>query len=203
MQEKSTRISGPAPSGGNPVKPFPGTGSVHAARVAYGAAGVKVFSIVADKKTALIASLYVRLSTRENRMTVVPIWDESFSVHVKRCDEDHKKLLAIIQRLHESVVNNQGPVDTQGILAELLDYTETHFATEEGMLEQTKFPGLEMHCHQHQTFKDKLEELKKSFEYAPNDTALAVMEYLKNWLVRHIKMVDCQYSKHLNANGIQ
>jgi len=71
------------------------------------------------------------------------------------------------------------------------------------MLEQTKFPGLEMHRHQHQTFKDKLEELKKSFEYAPNDTALAVMEYLKNWLVRHIKMVDCQYSKHLNANGIQ
>ena len=74
-------------------------------------------------------------------MPAVPIWNESFSVKVKRCDEDHKKLLAIIQRLHESVINNQGPVDTQAIFAELVDYTETHFKTEEGMLEQTKFPG--------------------------------------------------------------
>ena len=135
-------------------------------------------------------------------MKPAPIWDESFSVKVKRCDEDHKKLLAIIQRLHESVINNQGPVDTQGILGELVDYTETHFKTEEGMLEQTKFPGLETHCQQHESFKAKLAELRKSFEYAPGDTPLAIMEYLKNWLVRHIKMVDCQYSSHLNANGI-
>ncbi|MBZ5644170.1 MAG: bacteriohemerythrin [Acidobacteriia bacterium] len=132
----------------------------------------------------------------------VPIWNESFSVKVKRCDEDHKKLLDIIQRLHDSVIARHGEIDTKAILAELVDYTETHFKTEEGMLEQTKFPGLERHCQQHETFKAKLEELKQSMEYAPGDTPMAILQYLKNWLVRHIKMVDCQYSAHLNANGI-
>jgi hemerythrin-like metal-binding protein len=176
---------------------------VHAARVAYSLAGLKVFSVTADMKTGVIAGLLARQSTRRRCNLSVPIWNESFSVKVKSCDEAHRKLLSLIQRLHDSIVMDQGPAYTQVILAELADYTDTHFASEEALLVQTKYSGLELQCHQHQTFVAKLVEFRQSLEYAPTTTPLAMVEYLKNWLVRHIKMVDCQYSSHLNANGIQ
>jgi hemerythrin len=52
-------------------------------------------------------------------------------------------------------------------------------------------------------FVAKLEELEQSLKSAPTSTPIALVEYLKNWLVRHIKMEDQLYSKHLNAKGIQ
>jgi len=87
-------------------------------------------------------------------------------------------------------------------LRELYEYARTHFSAEEALLEQTKYPGLYRHRSQHQAFIDKSEELKQSLQTAPNTTPVDMAEYLKNWLVRHIKMVDQQYSAHPNANGI-
>jgi hemerythrin len=132
----------------------------------------------------------------------VPIWDESLTVKVKRCDEDHQKLLSLIQRLHDSILEDQAPNNFQEILLELVAYTDTHFAAEEALLKQTRYSGLEQQCDQHKAFIAKLAEFEQSLESAPSTAPLAMVEYLKNWLVRHIKMVDCQYSEHLNRNGI-
>lgn len=136
-------------------------------------------------------------------MMAVPVWNESFTVKVKRCDEDHKKLFALIQRMHEAIEERKGPDVAQDVLRELDEYTKTHFSAEEALMEQTKYPSLLSHRFQHRPFITKLEQLKEYIETCPSTTPVALVEYLKNWLVRHIKMVDQQYSAHLNANGIQ
>jgi hemerythrin-like metal-binding protein len=132
----------------------------------------------------------------------IPIWDESFSVKVKSCDEQHKKLFALIQRLQDSIGTPEESITVQSVLVELLEYTQTHFTEEEGLLEKTKFPDLERHCLQHEAFKAKLFEFKDALQNSSGTLSFVMVEYLKNWLIRHIKTVDCQYSKHLNANGI-
>ena len=130
------------------------------------------------------------------------VWDESFSVKVKCCDEHHQKLFSLIQRLQDSMGKPGDPVEFQNVVRELDDYAATHFSIEESLLEQTKFPGLENHFIQHKAFKTKLAELKEALADGSSTAPFVMVEYLKNWLIRHIKMVDCQYSKHLNANGI-
>jgi hemerythrin-like metal-binding protein len=140
---------------------------------------------------------------RGYRIMAIPIWDETYSVKVKCCDEHHQRLFAIIQRLQDSIGKTGESETTQDVLRELTEYADVHFAMEEGLLEKTNFPGIEKHCGQHQGFREKLSEFKESYENASGTLTFAMVEYLKNWLIRHIKMVDCQYSKHLNANGIQ
>jgi hemerythrin len=133
----------------------------------------------------------------------VPVWNRSFAVNVKRCDEDHKKLFALLQRLHDTVE----PLPERSValeaIQELDEYTKAHFSAEEALLEQTNYPALASHRLQHHTFIAKVEELKQLIDFAPGTTKLAMVEYLKNWLVRHIKLADRKYSAHLNSNGIQ
>jgi hemerythrin-like metal-binding protein len=136
-------------------------------------------------------------------MRDVPVWNQSFTVNVKRCDEDHQKLFCLIRRLHDAIEAEQGTVIAREILDELGEYAKKHFSVEEELLEQTKYEGLSHHRVQHHMFVAKLEELEQSLKSAPTSTPIALVEYLKNWLVRHIKMEDQLYSKHLNAKGIQ
>jgi hemerythrin len=162
----------------------------------------RVLSVFADKQAVAKPVFGLCNGQRGYFFMAIPIWDESFSVKVKSCDEQHQKLFSLIQRLQDSIGTAEESKVVQGVLIELVEYTQTHFKTEEGLLEQTKFPELERHCLQHEAFKAKLTEFKESLENASGTLSFAMVEYLKNWLVRHIKMVDCQYSKHLNANGI-
>lgn len=133
----------------------------------------------------------------------VPVWNQSFAVNVKRCDEDHKKLFALLQRLHDTVE----PLPERSValeaIQELREYTKVHFSAEEALLEQTNYPALASHRLQHRTFIAKVEELKQLIDFAPGTAKLAMVEYLKNWLVRHIKLTDRKFSAHLNSNGIQ
>ena len=133
----------------------------------------------------------------------VPVWNQSFTVKVKRCDEDHQRLFALIQRLHDTVETRLDESAAREAIRELGEYTETHFSAEEALLERTNYPALASHRLHHQTFIAKVEELKQLLDRAPSTAKLAMVEYLKNWLVRHIKLVDGRYSAHLNSNGIQ
>jgi hemerythrin-like metal-binding protein len=82
----------------------------------------------------------------------VPVWNQSFAVNVKRCDEDHKKLFALIQRLHDTVE----PLPERSValeaIQELDEYAKAHFSAEEALLEQTNYPALASHRLQHRTF---------------------------------------------------
>jgi hemerythrin-like metal-binding protein len=146
---------------------------------------------------------WARDGRRGYRIIAIPIWDETYSVKVKYGDEHHQKLFAIIQRLQDSIGKTGESETTQDLSRELTECADVHFALEEGPREKTNFPGIEKHCVQHHGFREKLSEFKESYENASGTATFAVAEYLKNWLIRHIKMVDCQYFEHPNENGIQ
>ncbi|MBZ5686164.1 MAG: bacteriohemerythrin [Acidobacteriia bacterium] len=129
-------------------------------------------------------------------------WDMSYSVKVKKCDDDHRKLFSLIKALHEAMKAGKGAQVLQQILKELADYTKYHFSGEEEMLAKTNYPGLGSHRAQHQQFVKKVEEFRQDAAAGKLAQTIAVSTFLNDWLVNHIKRTDQQYSEHLNANGI-
>lgn len=129
-------------------------------------------------------------------------WDQSYSVKVKRCDEDHQKLFALINALHDAMRVGKGRSIIQQIVAELSAYTQTHFRAEEALMEQANYPALPGHQMEHRRFEARVAEFRKDLDAGTSGNPVAVLEFLKDWLAKHIKKLDQSYSAHLNANGI-
>jgi len=129
-------------------------------------------------------------------------WDPSYSVKVKRCDQEHQKLFDLMNALHEAMRMGKGRKLMQQIVAELSNYTNTHFGAEEALMEQCKYPALPGHRLEHQRFVKQVADFQHDLDAGTGGNSVAVLEFLKDWLVKHIKKLDQSYSAHLNAHGI-
>ena len=129
-------------------------------------------------------------------------WDASYSVKVKRCDDDHKKLFLLINDLHEAMLGGKGAARVQQVVKELADYAKGHFAAEEAFLEKTKYPALSSHRAEHQAFVKRVEQFQQDLLAHKGGESASVVTFLNEWLSHHIKQIDQRYSAHLNANGV-
>ncbi len=129
-------------------------------------------------------------------------WNNSYSVKVSKCDEDHKKLFSLLNALHDAMKAGKGSQLIQQIVKDLADYTKYHFSQEEMLLRQTNYPDLVSHQAQHKAFVKKVEEFQSEMKGGNFSQSINVADFLRDWLANHIKKTDQQYSAHLNSNGI-
>ena len=122
------------------------------------------------------------------------VWNEAFSVGVKQLDDQHKRLLTMINHLAECLGNVQVEKSVHEIMAEMFDYTQTHFTTEEAYLRRICFPDFAAHVLEHNEFIEKMAE----FSMASSNNTLditGVHQYLLTWFQSHILESDMQYRR--------
>ena len=73
------------------------------------------------------------------------VWKDEYSVGIEAMDDDHKKLLNLINQLQTAVHYYTGKEFEEKALDELVDYTKTHFKREELLLEENDYADLEAH----------------------------------------------------------
>ncbi len=129
-------------------------------------------------------------------------WDQSYTVKVSKCDEDHKKLFSLLNTLHDAMKAGKGAQVLQQVVKDLVDYTKYHFSEEENLLRETNYPDLLPHQAQHRLFVKKVEEFQSELKAGNSSQSITVAKFLGDWLGNHIKKTDQQYSAHLNAKGI-
>jgi hemerythrin len=129
-------------------------------------------------------------------------WDQSYSVRVAELDGHHQKLFSLLNTLHDAMRAGKGSGVIRSIVEELANYTHTHFQREEALMQQTKYPGLDVHRVAHQKLMVKVGEYKAALDSGSGVNTSAVMEFLREWLAKHINGMDKAYASHLNASGI-
>ena len=130
-------------------------------------------------------------------------WKDSYSVGIDSIDQQHRKLLNLINQLQTAVDYSTGEQFEREALDELVDYTKTHFTYEEGLMEDNDYPDFIAHKAQHEKMFRKVEEVLAEYE-KDHDTAMSnAAEYLKDWLVNHINGTDKQYSSYLIERGVK
>lgn len=129
-------------------------------------------------------------------------WSDSLSVNVTAIDLQHKKMISIMNDLYDAMMSRQGKACTSRVLGGLVDYTQTHFKTEETYLEQYQFPGLSQHKREHREFIQKISGLKDDFERGHVTVNTDTMVFLCDWLRGHIKGTDQEYTTFLNQHGV-
>ncbi|MGA3011944.1 MAG: bacteriohemerythrin [Terracidiphilus sp.] len=130
-------------------------------------------------------------------------WNESMSVGIKVIDDDHKKLIDMLNELNEGILAGKTSEALEDVIEGLLRYTRYHFAREERLFAQTGYPGGAAHKAEHDLLTRRVSNLQARFETGQSIIlSMEAMEFLKNWLTNHIMGSDQEYGPHLNAKGI-
>jgi len=87
------------------------------------------------------------------------------------------------------------------VLDALIDYTAKRFADEERVLEETAYPELEAQRASLRVFVAKVLESRAGFEAGTGLVASEVVNFLNDWLVKHIGGMDKKYGPHLRKAG--
>jgi len=132
-------------------------------------------------------------------------WDDKFSVGYEVFDEQHIKLIEILNQVEALIkdksIHSDLLYDRLTILFnELLDYTEYHFETEEKVFEQKNYKFIEEHKEEHNIFIENVKEKISSFKLGKDErkVALDIYNTLLDWLMNHILGVDKKYIGQLS-----
>ncbi len=128
-------------------------------------------------------------------------WREEFSVGVAAMDEQHKKLLAMINRLIDERKVLTDPKTIAELLTAMTDYALEHFRAEEYLMAEYGYEKKDEQERRHRDFIAKTEEFCNA-EVGPNILSQALLEFLSTWLVHHILTEDMQYKPFFQAKGV-
>jgi hemerythrin len=114
-------------------------------------------------------------------------WSSEFSVGIAEFDNEHRRLLELINDLYDAVQAGSGREALGAVLDGLIDYVGYHFAHEEEAFQATNYPGYERHRLQHRALTTTVGEIYEDFKLGDSTTMpQQVLEFLKNWLYDHI-----------------
>jgi hemerythrin len=128
-------------------------------------------------------------------------WNPVFSVEIYVIDEQHKKLFGYMNSLYDALTQKREKEILAELFKDLEDYTKTHFSLEEKYFEKFKYPRADAHILQHKYFIKKLEEMKVQIPKGLMDIE-DLLDFLVDWLKRHIKLSDHEYMGCFHENGL-
>lgn len=127
-------------------------------------------------------------------------WKEQFDTGIDIIDTQHKRIVAYINQLDDlKIVHPLRPDPEVGrVIAELADYTMSHFAFEESLMEDAQYDFYNAHTKVHENFTRRVTEFRARLQRGDN-IARELHEVLTSWLVNHILNDDANYVPTVKA----
>lgn len=129
-------------------------------------------------------------------------WDDSFSVGIDLIDNDHKKLLDLLNQLQLIAHYKTDEALIDSTFDELIDYTKYHFSREEKLMELNNYPDFEEHKKEHAEMMHQTEQFINEYKIEQSRTIENVITYLKSWLINHINGSDQKYTPFIKNTQI-
>jgi hemerythrin-like metal-binding protein len=129
-------------------------------------------------------------------------WSESLSVGLRGIDQQHRRLVDMVNALYRGMIGNSGQESQKTVIHEMVAYADTHFSLEEDYMRRFSFEGREAHTKAHDSFRKKANDLQQRSEGAGFVLSQEIVDFLKGWLQNHIMGTDKQYSESFARHGV-
>ncbi|NOU20085.1 MAG: hemerythrin family protein [Bacteroidales bacterium] len=129
-------------------------------------------------------------------------WTDTYSIGYSEIDNQHKKLVEMINVLYNAF--SQGAVENviRDILDEMIKYTDYHFKNEEKYFEKYAYSDAQEHIKQHEEFVLKVTDFYQEYNRGSETLTYDIMHFLRDWLLEHIKDSDRKYSSEFQEKSI-
>jgi hemerythrin-like metal-binding protein len=130
-------------------------------------------------------------------------WGPMLAVGVTEIDDQHKKLVELVNQLNDAMHAGHGKDALTPVLNELVRYTVYHFGTEERLMAKHKYEASVAHKGEHTKFVATVSDFKKKFDAGNAMLSTEIMNFLRDWLSKHILQTDKKFAKALNGLGVK
>ena len=127
-------------------------------------------------------------------------WKDEYSVRVPEIDRQHRRLVDLINELHDVMKSGSDAARLSCVVDQLLAYTHYHFDFEERVMEHAHYPALDDHKRVHRAMMAQVKEFRNRVASSAASLPIGLMNFLKNWLFKHILETDMRYSAHVAGN---
>lgn len=129
------------------------------------------------------------------------VWTDELEIGIGVIDGQHRRIVDYINQLYDSSDCSDRQTVAR-VIADLVDYTYSHFAFEETLMEEAGYEFLSVHQQTHRAFSNRLGVLKQQFDEGGDVTA-TLSALLKIWLVEHIMHDDQSYAGHVRERMLR
>lgn len=132
-----------------------------------------------------------------------PEFNEEFLVGIEQIDREHRRLFEIAGKVHDALVvgTDDAISAARAAVEELLDYTSTHFANEEALMEAAGYPELDAHKKLHRHLLSHARDMSIRAEGGDHYVPVDLSQFLYGWLVDHIQANDKKFGEFQRQEG--
>lgn len=128
-------------------------------------------------------------------------WSDDLSVSVRTIDEHHMKLLDLINALYGAMRQRKTANVIGDLTQDLLEYTKYHFGYEEKIFDKHGYEETAQHKKLHRIFIQKIADFKDDIDAGKLTASTDLIRFLKDWLIKHIMVVDTKYTDFMHKHG--
>ena len=126
-------------------------------------------------------------------------WSDTLSMGDAGIDKDHKAFIALVNELNSAIIRRHSKADVETILKRIVDHSVQHFANEEKLFVQMRYPKTQEHMEQHAKLIITLKKIMAKIhntDFGREWTEMGLS--IKHALIDHILIDDTQYIGHLH-----
>ena len=124
-------------------------------------------------------------------------WSEDLSVGVPALDQDHRRLIELLNEILHAVAAGAGRAVLAKLVGDLVEGTRGHFEREERLLREMGFPDIDHHHEEHGRLMIDIAEMIDRLTDADDDGA---HHFLRHWLTDHIVTYDMSYAPYVKRH---
>lgn len=126
------------------------------------------------------------------------VWTDDLNTGIEVIDSQHHRIVEYINNIND-IRDTHDRDQVEKVLGDLVDYTLSHFAFEESLMEDANYPFINGHKRVHLLFVKRVGDFQQRFKMG-EDITVELLAVLKSWLINHIKSDDNDYAKTVKAN---
>ena len=125
------------------------------------------------------------------------LWKKSYEIGCAEIDMQHRRLIRLINELSDAMMIRQGYRAVPHVLEELVDYIQLHFTSEEKLMQEMNYPGLDEHRKEHLDMTGKVLKFKSRHSRGHDLDASELLGFLCEWLKSHIVARDKEFGQYV------
>lgn len=129
-------------------------------------------------------------------------WSDEYNVNVVEIDNQHQKILELVNNVHAAVEARINKDDLTELLIELVEFTRVHFSTEEQLMKKHDYPDLSKHHKEHKLLLRYLIDLVDAVSSGKNLSFYSDYDVSTDWALIHIAECDKGLGAFLNSKGV-
>jgi hemerythrin len=129
------------------------------------------------------------------------VWDPDCSLGIEAVDEDHRKLVELINELTVGLTSERPVRNPELTLEALARQAQNHFANEEWLMRQHYYPEMLKHKAEHAKLMGQVQTLHAAVRSGRMALSKELVTFLEHWLISHMVGMDKSLATFLQACG--